>query len=152
MYCKSTCRKNVYDRQTILLGDVQSLLQSNFNASWPVKFYCGGWPGGDGAAFRIRILYLSNDSHHSLITNWWKFIFIILTRVYAHHIYDGRILDRLFGARWLQFYPGGLAICGTGRGPRHLRYSTRWSTRRVIYSLMMMMHFIINHITFILIV
>jgi hypothetical protein len=47
-------RKNVYDRQTILLGDVQSLLQSNFNASWPVKFYGGGWPGGDGAAFRIR--------------------------------------------------------------------------------------------------
>lgn len=57
-------RKNVYDRQTILLGDVQSLLQSHFNASWPVKFYGGGWPGGDGAAFRIRILYLSNDSHH----------------------------------------------------------------------------------------
>ena len=47
-------RKNVYDRQTLLLGDVQSVLRSNFNASWPVKMYAGGWPGGDGGNVRVR--------------------------------------------------------------------------------------------------
>ena len=31
------------DRQELLLGDVQALLNSNFNASWPVKIYCPGY-------------------------------------------------------------------------------------------------------------
>ena len=37
------CRKNPYERQTLLLGDVQKLLQSNFNPRLPVKMYAGGW-------------------------------------------------------------------------------------------------------------
>ena len=39
------CRFNVNERQTLFLGDVQTLLQSHFNASWPVKIYCGGYCG-----------------------------------------------------------------------------------------------------------
>ena len=32
------------------LGDVESVLESNFNASWPVKMFTGGWPGYNGCA------------------------------------------------------------------------------------------------------
>ena len=36
---------SVHPAQIMRLGDVQSVVNSNFNASWPVKMFLGGWPG-----------------------------------------------------------------------------------------------------------
>ena len=84
-FCKY--RKNVYDRQTLLLGNVQSVLQSNFNASWPVKMYAGGWPGGDGVNIRVRKWMSAPLSSNKYTMNNFFIVF------YCYQI------ERIFGTR-----------------------------------------------------
>ena len=49
-------RENPDDWQVLQLRNVKVLNESNFNPSWPVKIYAGGWPAGDGANIKERKL------------------------------------------------------------------------------------------------
>jgi len=65
-------RLNPYKKQVLLTGDNAALLESNFNAAWPVRFTIHGWNGQTTTCSNaaIKDAYISKGDYNVILVDW----------------------------------------------------------------------------------